>query len=133
MIGALSSGRGLIATMTLGGAIDTPAFDVYLARLLGPRLRKGDLLVLDNLHVHKAGQVEEVARERGASVLWLPPYSPDFSPIEQCWSKIKSALRRAKARTLDGPDEALALALELVTKSDIRGWFKHCGYQVAFK
>jgi len=131
LIGALSLGRGLLAMMTLTGAVDTLCFDAYLARVLGPRLRQGDVLVLDNLNVHKASQVERVAAERGAEVLWLPPYSPDFSPIEQCWSKIKTLLRAAKARTREELEKALALAATLVTKSDIRGWFKHCGYRVA--
>jgi len=130
-VGALSFGRGLLATMTLTGAVDTLAFDAYLARILCPQLRKGDVVVLDNLNVHKASQVERVAEGRGAQVLWLPPYSPDFSPIEQCWSKIKTALRAAKARTRDELEQALARAIKLVTKSDIRGWFRHCGYKVA--
>ena len=132
IIGALSFGRrGLLAVMTLAGAVDTLAFDAYLARVLAPRLRKGDVVVLDNLNVHKASQVEEVAEARGAQVIWLAPYSPDFSPIEQCWSKIKTFLRAAKARTREELEKALAGAIELVTKSDIRGWFKHCGYEVA--
>jgi transposase len=131
LIGALSFGRGLIAVMTLAGAVDTLAFDAYLARVLAPRLRKGDVVVLDNLNVHKASQLERVAAERGAQVLWLAPYSPDFSPIEQCWSKIKTLLRAAKARTREELEQALACAINQVTKSDIRGWFKHCGYKVA--
>ena len=131
IVGALSFGRGLLVTMTLTGAVDTLAFDAYLARLLGPRLRKGDVVVLDNLNVHKASQVKEVAEGRGAQVIWLPPYSPDFSPIEQCWSKIKTALRAAKARTREELEKALAEASKLITKGDIRGWFKHCGYKVA--
>jgi transposase len=131
IVGALSFGRGLLVTMTLSGAVDTLAFDAYLTRLLGPRLRKGDVVVLDNLNVHKASQVEQVAQGRGARVIWLPPYSPDFSPIEQCWSKIKTALRAAKARTREELEKALAEAIQLITKSDIRGWFKHCGYKVA--
>jgi transposase len=129
--GALSFGRGLIAVMTLTGAVDMPAFDAYLTRVLGPRLRRGDVIVLDNLNVHKASQVTEVAAGRGARVLWLSPYSPDLSPIEQCWSKIKTCLRAAKARTREELEKALAGAIKLVTKSDIRGWFKHCGYKVA--
>ena len=131
IVGALSYGRGLVATMTLTGAVDTLAFDAYLVRMLGPQLRRGDVVVLDNLNVHKASQVEGVAEGRGARVIWLPPYSPDFSPIEQCWSKIKTALRAAKARTREELEKALAEAIKLVTKSDIRGWFKHCGYRVA--
>jgi transposase len=131
LVGALSYGRGLIAVMTLTGAVDTLAFDAYLAQVLGPRLRRGDVLVLDNLNVHKASQVERVAEARGAQVLWLAPYSPDFSPIEQCWSKIKTCLRAAKARTREESEKALVQAIKLITKSDIRGWYRHCGYKVA--
>jgi transposase len=94
-------------------------------------LRTGDVLVLDNLNVHKASQVERIAGERGAQVLWLAPYSPDYSPIEQGWSKIKTALRAAKSRTCEELDKALARAIRLISKADIRGWFKHCGYEVA--
>jgi transposase len=126
LIGALSFERGLIAMMMLSSAVDT-----YLARVLAPRLRKGDVLVLDNLNVHKASHVEQMAEARGAQVLWLAPYSPYFSPIEQCWSKIKILLQAAKARTRDELEQALAQAIKLVTKADIRGWFKHCGYKVA--
>ncbi|HST52108.1 MAG TPA: IS630 family transposase [Pyrinomonadaceae bacterium] len=131
IVGALSFGRGLLATMMLTGVVDTLAFDAYLERVLAPRLRKGDVVVLDNLNVHKASRVVEVAARRGALVIWLPPYSPDFSPIEQCWSKIKTCLRAAKARTREELEKALAEAIELITKSDIRGWFRHCGYKVA--
>ena len=130
LVGALSFGRGLIAVMMLTGAVDTLAFDAYLAQALGPRLRKGDVVVLDNLNVRKASQIKQVAEARGAQVLWLAPYSPDFSPIEQCWSKIKTALRAAKARTREEREKVLARAINQITKSDIRGWFKHCGYKV---
>jgi transposase len=83
------------------------------------------------LQHHQTSQVEEVAEASGASVLWLAPYSPDFSPIGQCWSKIKTALRAAEARTREELERALARAIKLVTKSDICGWFGHCGYKVA--
>lgn len=125
--------RGLVATLAVEGAVDTLCFDAYAERVLGPRLRRGDVVVLDNLGAHKASRIEEVAAERGAQVLWLSPYSPDFSPIEQCWSKIKGFLRGAKARTGQELDKALAQAIGLVTKADIRGWFKHCGYSLARK
>ena len=131
IVGALSYGRGLVATMTLTGAVDTLAFDAYLVRMLRPQLRRGDVVVLDNLGVRKASQVEEVAEGRGARVIWLPPYSPDFSPIEQCRSKIKTCLRAAKARTREELGRALARAIGQVTRADICGWFKHCGYKVA--
>lgn len=132
MIGALGL-RGLVAMLTVEGAVDTLCFDAYVERVLGPQLRPGDVIVLDNLGAHRASRIEEVAAERGAQVLWLPPYSPDYSPIEQCWSKIKSYLRGAKARTNEALGKALAQAIALVTKADIRGWFKHCGYSLALK
>jgi transposase len=115
VIGAMGL-RGLVAALTVEGAVDTDCFNAYAERVLGPRLRPGDVVVLDNLTAHRASRIEEMAAVRGAQVLWLPPYSPDYSPIEQCWSKIKSYLRGA---------------LGLVTKADIRGWFKHCGYSLA--
>jgi transposase len=131
LVGPLSYGRGLIAVMTLTGAVDTLAFDAYLSKVLAPRLRRGNVVVLDNPNVHKASQVGRIAEAHGARMLWLAPYSPDFSPIEQCWSKIKTLLRAAKARTREELEAALARAITLITKSDIRGWFKHCGYKVA--
>jgi transposase len=132
LISALGLGRELLATMTVQGAVDTLCFDAYVECLLGPQLERGDVVVLDNLGAHKASWLEQVAEERGAQVLWLP-YSPDYSPIENCWSKIKTVLRAAKARTLDELDKALVKAIELVTKADIEGWFTHCGYSVARK
>jgi transposase len=123
--------RGLVATMTLEGAVDTLAFNAYINEVLGPKLKAGDVVILDNLNVHKASRIEQAAAARGARVIWLAPYSPDFSPIEECWSKIKQALRAAKARTREELEAALVKALNLVTKSDILGWFNHCGYSVA--
>lgn len=122
--------RGFVATMTLEGAVDTLAFNAYINEVLAPKLEPGDVVILDNLNVHKASQVEQVAARRGARVIWLAPYSPDYSPIEECWSKIKQVLRAAKARTREELEAALVKALELVTSSDIRGWFKHCGFSV---
>jgi transposase len=130
VIGAMGL-RGLVATLAVEGAVDAEVFNAYAERVLGPRLRRGDVVVLDNLTAHRASRIGEVAQSRGAQVLWLAPYSPDFNPIEQCWSKIKTFLRGVKARTADALDEALAQAIGLVTKSDIRGWFKHCGYSLA--
>ena len=118
------------AVWTLEGAVDTDAFNVYVERVLGPTLKRGDILVLDNLGAHRASRVEEVATRRGAQVIWLAPYSPDFSPVELMWSKIKAAMRAAKARTREELERALVAALELITEADCHGWFRHCGYQV---
>jgi transposase len=123
--------RGLVATMTLEGAVDTLAFNAYLNEVLAAKLRRGDVVILDNLNVHKASQIEQVATRRGARVIWLSPYSPDYSPIEPCWSKIKQLLRAAKARTREELEAALVRAMNQVSNSDIRGWFNHCGYPVA--
>jgi len=119
---------GASATMTVAGAVDTAIFNVYVEQVLRPTIAAGDILVLDNLSAHRASAIEEVAAECGASVLWLPPYSPNFSPIELMWSKIKAVLRAAKARTHEELEQALVTALKLVTAADCEGWFKHCGY-----
>jgi transposase len=121
---------GVEATMSIEGAVDTEVFDAYIEQVLGPTIRAGDILVLDNLAAHKASRVEQVAEERGARVIWLSPYSPDFSPIEMMWSKIKAAMRSAKARTREELERALEAALSLISEADCLGWFTHCGYQV---
>lgn len=131
LIGTLSL-SGIEAVMTLEGAVDTDAFNAYVEQVLRPTIKRGDVLVLDNLTAHHASQIEEVATECGAQVVWLSPYSPDFSPIELMWSKIKTAMRAAKARTREELERAFKAALELIAESDCSGWFSHCGYQVTF-
>ncbi|MGB8510259.1 MAG: IS630 family transposase [Pyrinomonadaceae bacterium] len=121
---------GAEATMTIEGAVDTATFDAYIEQVLRPTIRPDDVIVLDNLSAHRASRLELVAEQCGAQVLWLAPYSPDFSPIELMWSKIKTAVRAAKARTAGELNDALVAALQLVTKADCLGWFSHCGYQV---
>jgi transposase len=118
--------------MSIEGAVDTQVFNAYVERVLRPTIEAGDVLVLDNLAAHKASRIEQVARECGADVIWLSPYSPDFSPIEMMWSKIKAAMRAAKARTREELEAALIAALELVTDADCLAWFTHCGYQASF-
>jgi transposase len=129
LIGTLSL-TGVAAVMTLESAVDTSAFDAYLEQVLRPTIRPGDVLVLDNLTAHHASRIEEVAEECKAGVIWLAPYSPDFSPIELMWSKIKTAMRAAKARSREELERAFKAALSLITESDCLGWFSHCGYQV---
>jgi transposase len=129
LIGTLSL-TGVEAVMTLEGAVDTSAFDAYLEQVLRPTIRPGDVLVLDNLTAHHASRIEEVVEECKAGVIWLAPYSPDFSPIELMWSKIKTAMRAAKARSREELERAFKAALSLITESDCLGWFSHCGYQV---
>ena len=122
---------GVEATLLVEGAVDTICFDIFCQQLLPSCLKSGDIIVLDNLGAHRASRIEEIVKEHNGRVLWLPPYSPDFSPIEQMWSKLKTHLRKMKARSREQLDRAVAEGLKLITGSDCRSWFKHCGYQVA--
>jgi transposase len=122
---------GAQAVMTIKGSVDTLVFNAYLEDVLRPTLREGEVIVLDNLRAHRASRIEETVRECGAQVLWLSPYSPDFSPIEMMWSKLKTLCRGRKARTDEMLEEALNWAFKQITKEDCRSWFRHCGYQVA--
>jgi transposase len=127
LLAALST-TGVEATMTIEGATDTDVFCAYVSEVLAPTLRTGDIVVMDNLSAHKTQRVRELIEARGARLVYLPPYSPDFNPIERCWSKIKTFLRAAKARTSERLDEAIKRAFETVTEADARAWFTHCGY-----
>jgi transposase len=127
MLGTLAV-TGVQAMMTIDGAADGAVFRRFIEQVLAPTLRAGDIVVMDNLSAHKAEGVREAIEARGARLLYLPPYSPDLSPIEKCWSKIKTFLRKAKARTRAALDAAIKQALATVTESDARAWFAHCGY-----
>ena len=129
LLGALSQ-RGLEAPMTIEGATDGEGFSAYVKRVLGPTLKKGDIVVMDNLRAHKVSGIREAIAARGAKLLYLPPYSPDLSPIERCWSKLKTALRARGARTRRALAHALKRALSTITKADAIAWFAHCGYMV---
>jgi transposase len=114
--------------MTVEGATDSDVFRAYVQEVLCPTLHEGDVVVADNLSAHKATGIQEALAARGARLLYLPPYSPDLHPLERCWSKIKTFLHAAKARTREALDAAVARALATVTASDARAWFAHCGY-----
>ena len=120
--------QGLHAVMTVEGSTDMDVFRAYVKQVLGPTMTPGDIVVMDNLRAHKAVGIQQAIVRRGARLLYLPPYSPDLSPIEPCGSKVKTALRRAKARTRAALDTAITVALDTVTASDAHGWFRHCGY-----
>ena len=129
VVGALSV-HGLEALMTLDGALNQDSFAAYLDQVLGPTLRPGDVAVLDNLRVHKVAGMRERIEACGAQVLFLPPYSPDFSPIENGWSKFKTGLRTAQARTREALEEAIGAAMNGISADDAQNWFAHCGYHV---
>ena len=101
---------------------------MYIEQVLVPTLRRGDIVLIDNLAPHKAPHIRQLIETKGARLEFLPPYSPDFNPIELCWSKVKTALRAAKARTFESLLDALANAFGSVSHRDIAAWFAHCGY-----
>ncbi|MCA1616926.1 MAG: IS630 family transposase [Acidobacteria bacterium] len=129
MLAAIGVG-GLRAPMTINGAVDGEVFLIYVREVLSPTLSEGDVVVMDNLGAHRVEGVREAIEAVGARVEYLPPYSPDFNPIEKCWSKVKTYLRKAKARTREALEAALKEALLTITEADARAWFVHCGYPV---
>ena len=120
------------APFVIDGAVDTDVFRTYVERVLVPQLRDGDIVVMDNLSPHKSACIADAIEAGGAEVWFLPPYSPDFNPIEKMWSKIKAFLRAVKARTYEALLEAIAAALKTITASDAIGWFESCGYRYEF-
>ena len=129
----------LLASMGVGGmgpcfAVEggttKAVFEAYVELVLAPSLSPGRTVVMDNLSAHKGERVRELVEERGCELLFLPPYSPDFSPIEEAFSKLKALLRRAQARTKESLVGAIGRALDAITPEDARGWFGYCGYAV---
>jgi len=122
--------RGVEAPMTIAEPTDGDIFLAYLEQVLCPRLRPGQVVIMDNLSVHKMSGVRERIEATGARLIYLPPYSPDFNPIEQAWSKVKQILRSMKARTADALEAAIAEALAAITPENAIAWFSHCGYSL---
>jgi transposase len=127
LLGAMSC-DGLVATMTIESPTDGDVFLAYLEQVLCPRLQPGQVVVMDNLGAHKVAGVRELIEATGAELLYLPPYSPDFNPIEQCWAKMKQTLRSLKARTLDSLQHGCSDAIAAVTPDNASAWFSHSGY-----
>jgi len=119
---------GVFAPAIFDGPTDSELFRAYVQQVLAKALEPGDVVVMDNLAPHKASGIKEAIESVGASVLYLPPYSPDFNPIECLWSKVKQYLRSLAARTFDALSDGLAAALDTVTTSDCKGYFLNCGY-----
>ena len=127
LLGALTV-DGWLAAMTVESPTDGEVFLAYLEQVLCPRLQPGHIVVMDNLPAHKVAGVREQIEKAGAQLLYLPPYSPDFNPIEPAWSKVKQLLRGAKARTVEVLEIAVAQALSAITPENASAWFTHCGY-----
>jgi transposase len=121
---------GVLASMTIESPTDGEVFLAFLEQVLGPRLQPGHIVILDNLSAHKVEGVRAAVESRGAQLLYLPPYSPDFNPIEQAWSKLKQLLRGAKARILDQLQPAITQAIDAITSQNAEAFFRHCGYGV---
>jgi transposase len=130
LIAALGA-SGMGAAMTLEGAADADAFVAYLRHFLVPTLTAGQIVIMDNLSVHKDQRVAPLIAGAGCRLVYLPAYSPDMTPVEQAFSKIKTFLRRAEARTRERLEAAITAALGTVTAADAAGWFTACGYPAA--
>jgi transposase len=120
--------QGMGEALLLDGAADAAAFEVYIEQVLAPSLRSGQIVIVDNLSIHLGNRVKQAIEAQGCRLLFLPAYSPDFSPIEEAFSKLKTVLRQHGARTREALQEAIATALTLITAQDALGWFTHCGY-----
>lgn len=120
---------GIGPSLAVEGATTRVVFEAYVENVLAPSLRSGQVVVMDNLSAHKGERVRDLIEERGCKLIYLPPYSPDFNPIEQAFSKIKGLLRKAEARTREVLIEAMGAALSAVSAQDASGFFRHCGYE----
>jgi transposase len=129
MLGSLSV-NGLEAMMTVDGATDGEVFSIYVEQVPCPTLRPGEIVVMDNLGAHKVSGIREAIERCGATLIYLPPYSLDLSPIEPCWSKVKQGLRRIGARTRQALEAAIEHAISTVSTSDALAWFAHCDYSL---
>jgi transposase len=121
----------IVAASYIQSAVNTNIFETFVRRLLMPKLSAGKYVVMDNVGFHKSSAMVALIESTGAKVVFLPPYSPDLSPIEKMWSKIKEILRRSKPRTNAEFHEALSTALYAVSEDDLTGWYEECGYAAA--
>lgn len=121
---------GLQAPAVFDGPLDNPTFLAYVEQVLVPTLRRGDVVILDNLATHKQPEVQAAIERAGAQLRFLPPYSPDFNPIEMAFSKLKAFLRAARPRSFDQVVELVAIALELFSPAECLNFVRHCGYRV---
>jgi transposase len=121
---------GMGPSMRLSGGTDTVAFAAYIEHVLGPSLRPGQIVLLDNLSAHTAPRIAALVAARGCQLWFLPPYSPDYSPIELAFAKIKAILRKVGARTVECLEQAIAEALNQISPEEAAAFFRHCGYWV---
>jgi transposase len=121
--------EGMGPSLAVEGATTTAVFETYVERVLAPTLRSGQVVVMDNLTAHKGERIRHLIEERGCELMYLPPYSPDFNPIEEAFAKIKGILRKAEARSREALIEMIGQAISVISARDARGFFEHCGYR----
>jgi transposase len=131
LLSSISKERGMGASLVVEGSTNGTVFQTYLEEVLLPTLGRGQVVVMDNLSSHKGERVRELIEDKGCELVYLPPYSPDFNPIEQAFSKLKSYLREACARSRQMLMEVIGEALSTISASDAQGFFEHCGYRAA--
>jgi transposase len=119
--------EGMGPSLAVEGATNREVFETYVEQILAPTLRRGQVVVMDNLTAHKGERVRELIEKQGCELLYLPPYSPDFNPIEEAFAKIKSLMRKAEARSREALLEAMGTAISALSAQDARGFFEHCG------
>ena len=122
------SSKGMGPSLAVEGATTARVFETYVKKVLVPSLRKGQIVVMDNLGAHRPKRIRELIEQQGCDLLYLPAYSPDYNPIEEAFAKIKTLLRKVTARSKEALVEAIAAALSAVTAADAWGFFKHAGY-----
>ena len=122
--------EGVGPSLTVEGSTTSVVFEAYVEQVLAPTLRRGQVVVMDNLTAHRAERVRELIEGRGCELVYLPSYSPDFNPIEEAFSKIKRLVRKAEARTREALVEEIGSALSAVSSEDARSFFEHCGYRI---
>jgi transposase len=129
LLSSISKEGGMGASLVVEGSTNGTVFETYLEDVLLPTLKRGQVVVMDNLSAHKGERVRELIEAKGCELVYLPPYSPDFNPIEQAFSKLKSYLRDACARSQQALMEVIGEALSTISTTDALGFFEHCGYR----
>ena len=127
LVGALSV-DGFLGGLEVTGSVNGDVFEAFVEQIVVPHLCPGKVVVLDNVPFHRRESIQDLIEAHGATVKFLPPYSPEFNPIEECWSKLKAWLRKRAARTVSTLQDAITEAIQHVTSSDAKGWFRHAGY-----
>jgi transposase len=121
--------EGMGSSLAVEGATNREVFETYVELILAPTLRRGQVVVMDNLTAHKGERIRELIEDQGCELMYLPPYSPDFNPIEEAFSKIKGLMRKVQARSREALLEAMGSAISALSGEDARGFFEHCGYR----